>query len=277
MCVTHTLKRLVGGLVMAAGLGAWACGSGGTSSYTIGGTLSGLASGQQVTLLDNGSDTLTLSASGSFTFTTPVTANGAYSVTVGAQPTGQTCTVNSGSGSGVTASVTTVGVTCVDNPILALLAGSSGGSGSADGTGAAARFSSPSGVAVDSAGTVYVADTGNSTIRKITAGGVVTTLAGTAGATGSDDGTGAATRFYFPQGVAVDSAGNLYVADTSNSTIRKITPTGVVTTVVGSAFVVGFESGDLPGIIRYPYGVAISGSTLAFSSYDAILVVTKLR
>jgi hypothetical protein len=161
--------------------------------------------------------------------------------------------------------------------VVTTLAGTAGATGSADGTGAAARFYDPQGIAVDSAGTVYVADTGNSTIRKITAGGVVTTLAGTAGATGSADGTGAATRFYFPQGVAVDSADNLYVADTSNSTIRKITPTGVVTTVVGSALVVGFASGDLPGIIQYPFGVAISGSTLVFSSYDAILVVTKLR
>src|SRR5207249_4424137 len=115
------------------------------------------------------------------------------------------------------------------------LAGLPGGPGSVDGTAGAARFNYPSGVAVDSAGNVYVADSGNSTIRKITPDGAVTTLAGRAGQSGRADGTGSAARFNEPSGVAVDSAGNLYVAEFLNSTIRKITPTGVVTTL---AFVI---------------------------------------
>src|SRR5882724_4796927 len=97
---------------------------------------------------------------------------------------------------------------------LELLAGDIGGLGNEDGTGAAAHFNNPSGVAVDSSGNIYVADQSNHTIRKVTAGGVVTTLAGTAGMFGSADGTGAAARFYYPFGVAVDSVGNVYVADT---------------------------------------------------------------
>src|SRR2546429_463794 len=84
-------------------------------------------------------------------------------------------------------------------------AGSAGARGSTDATGAAARFNVPFGVATDSAGSVYVAD-GNSAIRKITPAGVVTTLAGTAGSTGSTDGTGAAASFSFPLSVATDSA-----------------------------------------------------------------------
>src|SRR5436190_1021118 len=85
--------------------------------------------------------------------------------------------------------------------------------GSADGPGSAARFRRPQGVATDSSGNVYVADTGNSTIRKINPAGEVTTLAGLAGSAGSDDGTGSEALFQGPQGVATDSSGNVYVAD----------------------------------------------------------------
>jgi sugar lactone lactonase YvrE len=117
------------------------------------------------------------------------------------------------------------------------LAGS-GASGYADGTGTAAQFTFPSGVAVDGAGNVYVGDYNNHRIRKITPGGEVTTLAGS-GATGAfnggyADGPGTAAQFYSPMGVAVDSAGNVYVADMNNHRIRKITPGGVVTTLAGS-------------------------------------------
>ncbi len=116
---------------------------------------------------------------------------------------------------------------------VSTLAGSAGNFGSADGTGSNARFDGPQGIAIDSAGTLYVADTVNATIRKITAQGVVSTLAGSAGNYGITDGTGSAARFYEPQGVAVDSAGNVYVADTGNQTIREMTAAGVVSTLAG--------------------------------------------
>ena len=114
------------------------------------------------------------------------------------------------------------------------LAGQAGSAGAVDGIGNAARFSNPGGVAVDISGNVYVADTRNNTIRQITPGGVVTTLAGSAGIGGSTDDAGSAARFFFPQGVAVDGSGNIYVADQVNCTIRKVTPSGSVTTVAGS-------------------------------------------
>ncbi len=114
------------------------------------------------------------------------------------------------------------------------LAGSAGTSGTANGTGAAARFNYPSGLTTDSVGNVYVADTRNHVIRKITSSGIVTTLAGTAGAAGSANGTGGASRFRFPSGLARDGAGNLYVADASNHAVRKISPAGVVTTWAGT-------------------------------------------
>ena len=110
------------------------------------------------------------------------------------------------------------------------LAGNAG-YGSVDGTGGAARFNQPAGVAADNAGNLYVADTGNHTIRKVTPAGLVTTLAGLEGSAGSVDGTGSAAQFNAPTGVAVDSAGNVYLADTGNNTIRKVTAAGVVTTL----------------------------------------------
>ena len=102
--------------------------------------------------------------------------------------------------------------------------------GSADGIGAAASFLSPRGVAADGAGNVYVADS-NNTIRKITPAGAVSTLAGTAGVTGSADGGGALAQFNKPAGLAADAAGNLYLADSGNNALRKVTPTGVVSTL----------------------------------------------
>src|SRR6185369_17532047 len=97
---------------------------------------------------------------------------------------------------------------------------------------------------------VYVADYDNSTIRKVTPAGVVTTVAGLAQfdhvgfpVPGSADGTGSVARFYYPTGVAVDSAGNVYVADHGNNTIRKVTPAGVVTTLAGLAGFAGSVDG----------------------------------
>jgi hypothetical protein len=161
--------------------------------------------------------------------------------------------------------------------VVTTLAGSAAADpGSADGTGPAARFNFPQGVAVDGAGNVFVADSGNNTIRKVTPSGVVTTLAGTAGLSGSADGTGAAARFNGPQGAAVDGAGNLFVADTGNNAIRKISPPGVVTTIVGVAAPVsaGNLPGPLPASIVSPVGVAIDSSTgkLYITLPDAVMV-----
>ena len=121
--------------------------------------------------------------------------------------------------------------------------------GSDDGPGSTAQFFGPSGVAVDSAGNVFVADSSNCTIRKVTPAGVVTTLAGSPGAYGTNDGTGSAARFNYPAGVAVDSAGNVFVADTRNNTIRKVTSAGAVTTLAGNAAITD-QYGNHLGVMR---------------------------
>jgi sugar lactone lactonase YvrE len=135
------------------------------------------------------------------------------------------------------------------------LAGS-GAPGTANGTGTAAKFNGPSGVTVDQNGILYVADTENQKIRKIAASGAVTNYAGS-GTSGSTDGTGTEASFYYPQGVAVDGTGTLYVADTDNQKIRKIEAGGVVSTLAGSG---SFGSTDGTGTLASfngPSGVAV--------------------
>jgi cysteine-rich repeat protein len=117
--------------------------------------------------------------------------------------------------------------------------------GAADATGTAARFSSPEALTVINTGDLYVTDTWNQTIRLVSTTGVVTTPFGQAGAAGSDDGMGSTARFFLPGGIISDDAeGALYVSDTSNNTIRKISLlTGPVTTVAGSVGVKGSADG----------------------------------
>ena len=146
------------------------------------------------------------------------------------------------------------------NWMVTTLAGLTGSPGSADGTGGGAQFNWPCGVTVDSAGNVYVADVYNSTIRKVTAAGVVTTLAGSASSFGTNDGTGSAARFFGPFGVTVGTNGNVYVADTPNNTIRQVTPGGVVTTLAGLA---GTGAGSTDGTgsaarFYLPFGLTVN-------------------
>jgi sugar lactone lactonase YvrE len=147
------------------------------------------------------------------------------------------------------------------------LAGLAGVSGSTNGTNSSARFYYPAGIAVDGSGNLYVAEILNHTIRKITPNGtnwVVCTIAGMAGVFGSTDGTNSEARFDHPNGVAVDLAGNVFVADHYNHTIRKIAPVGtnwVVSTVAGLAGARNDDDGTNSDARFYsPTGIAVDST-----------------
>src|SRR3989338_6419195 len=132
----------------------------------------------------------------------------------------------------------------------------SGIKGYKDGSAKTARFAYPTGVAVDKDGNVYVADSGNNSIRKIMPDGTVTTLAGNK-QHGYKDGTGKDALFAWPTGIAVDGAGNIYLCDSQNSRIRRITADGVVSTVAGIS-IPGFADG--PGYsaqFNFPTGIEV--------------------
>ena len=153
----------------------------------------------------------------------------------------------------------------VTSPLtLSTLSGAAGSTSPVTGTVSAARYSVPQGIALDTAGNIYVADTGHHIISKISvSGNSVTTLAGTSGTAGVTDGTGTAAKFSSPWGIALDSAGNVYVSDsgTTGNTIRKITPAGVVTTLAGAAGVAGSADGTgTAATFNNPRGLVVDAS-----------------
>jgi sugar lactone lactonase YvrE len=142
--------------------------------------------------------------------------------------------------------------------VVTSLAGS-GASGNADGTGAAASFFQPLGLCCDLAGNIYVADYSNNIIRKITPGGVVTTIAGSGGYGGAD-GQGTSATFAYPYDLAVDVSGNLFVTQSSGM-VRKISPSNMVTTHAGFFSTTGSMDGPAATATFYwPQGIAIDAA-----------------
>jgi sugar lactone lactonase YvrE len=156
-------------------------------------------------------------------------------------------------------------------------AGSSGDNGPA----ASAKLNAPQGVAVDANGDIYIADSGNNMIRKIS-GGVITRIAGT-GAEGysGDGGPATSATFFAIKGIAVDDEGNVYIADSGNNVIRKIrADTGIISTIAGNSFAGYAGDGGLATIAKLsnPWGVAVDGAGkiyIADTGNSAIRVVTE--
>jgi len=162
------------------------------------------------------------------------------------------------------------------NGVVSPLAGN-GNPGLADGAGAAAQFKEPQGIAIDpSRALLYIADTGNNVIRRVTFDGIVTTLAGN-GQGAFADGLATQASFKQPIGLAVDAIGNLYVADSGNSAIRLVTPAGAVTTIAGG-LKDGYADGPLAqALFRQPQGVAVSPSGAIYVADSQNNVIRKIE
>ena len=158
--------------------------------------------------------------------------------------------------------------------VVTTLAGSST-SGYADGTGTAASFSFVTGLAVDSNGNVYAADVNNNCIRKITPAGVVSTFAGST-TSGAANGVGSSASFNLPWGVAIDTSGNLIVADGGNNSIRLITPAGIVTTIAGSTTAGSADGVGSNASFNSPWGVAVDTSGNVYVSDQGNFTIRKL-
>lgn len=263
---------------------AWAlvaCGGGDSqnpntvSSYIVGGSISGLGTATGLTL-KNGSETISIPANAEkFSFSTKFVQNTNYSVSLVSQPLGLTCSVSGGDGTIVGANVSTVVVKCGISPVLAFVAGNLGGRGNVDGIGESARFEFLSSIAIDTAGNAYV--TANSAVRKITPSGEVSTFAGLMNVRGSVDGSGASARFQSTNGIAIDRSGNLFVADGGSHTIRKITPAGLVSTLVGVAGVRGSTDGNGANAkFDFPLDVAIDRADNLYVTDSGNFTVRKV-
>ena len=235
-----------------------ACGgSSDQASVAIGGTVGGLST--EGLVLSNGIETLALHPSdANFAFPTLVATGTGYSVKVSSQPTSrdQFCTVANGVGTAHVSSMSSVSVSCRATEWLASTLAGSGQYGSQDGPSSVASFSPPAGLAVDADTNVYVADAANQVIRRISPNGNVTTLAGS-GVAGSSDGIGTGASFNMPWRVSTAADGIVYVTDSYNQRIRKVSGNGIVTSLSGSGSIGSADGSATAAAFYYPFGLAI--------------------
>lgn len=254
------------------------CGGGGPSTsstgrsaptYQVRGIVIGLEEGHVE--LGNGIDRVEISASSgaaSFALNTPLPKGATYDVRILNDTLGQfaqQCEVQNGSGVIQESDVTNLTLVCARVKSVRLLAGELASANGIDGLALSARFSRLAGVACGNDGSLYVSDSINHTIRRISPTGTASTFAGQTGVQGSFDGPIGNALLTFPEGLASDSDGNLYVAEGFTNTIRKIGKDGRVTTLAGRALVEGRADG--PGAaarFSRPTGVAVGKDGTVF-------------
>jgi len=253
---------------------------GSAAQFTVGGTISGLDA-EGLALRNNGGDLLSVSGGATtFRFATSLASGAAYNVDIARHPFGEVCSLNGQAGT-VNADVVSVAIVCGDwvavSAKVELFAGSAL-HGVQDGPRLAAGFYGPYGLAFGPDGTMFVADSGNNTIRAITPAGVVSTLAGDSSLLngGHDDGTGAAASFKNPRGLAVDSNGTIYVADYENHMIRKVTPQGVVSVFAGSTVGGTLDGTGTAAQFQYPWGIVVDASGNLFVADQGNHLIRKI-
>jgi serine/threonine-protein kinase len=236
-----------------------------TGTFLLAGPIVGLeASGL---IIANGNDTVTVPKAGtSFVFANRVATGASYSVAVTQQPQGfQACSVTGTFPAVMPNADTSVPVVCTDAVVgVSTLAGTDM-AGSANGTGSAAGFNGIFGLALDTAGNIYVGDAVNKQVRKVTVNGVVTTYAG-----------GAGTDFVTPSALVFDSVGNLYVTDAGARNVRRITPAGVVTTIAGSGNNGSQDGNGLLASFSKPAGIVIDSANNIFVGDADAHVIRKI-
>lgn len=240
--------------------------------FYIGGNVSGLTG--SITLLNNGDNALVLASDGTFVFSGGLKAGAAYDIKVGTQPEGKTCTVENGVGVISGNDVSSVAISCTNTITVSIFAGSAICCSSHDGTGTGASFYGPRGVATDSGGNIYVADSQSHLIRKITLAGQVITLAGS-GQQGFADGFGIQATFWNPNGIAVDSVGNIFIGEGSNR-IRKIGPDGLVTTFAGSGVGIATNGVGTEATFSNPRALAIDSEGNVYVSDAGNNLIRKI-
>ncbi len=245
-----------------------------SATHTVGGTVAGLTG--SVVLQNNAGDDLQLAADGKFVFPTAVKEGAAYAVTVRTQPLWQFCSVGKPGGT-ASADVTDVAVTCKTALAdVTTYAGIPGTRGSADGAAAIATFNTPSGIALDRVGALFVGDSLPGLLRKVSPAGLVSTFAGGVQPAGSVNGNGAAAGFLSLDAIGFDHVGNGYVAEAQSHKIRKFTPNGDVTTFAGSGTAGSTDGTGAAATFSAPRGLTTDALGNLYVTDYAAAVVRKI-
>lgn len=283
----HVLGGCGGGSGSSAAARAGSAGSAGNTAttpvsvdYALGGTVRGLVAGTSVVLTANSGEHVTVTADRDFVFSNKVHAGSSYQVQIATDPANQTCVAYRASGVAA-ANVADVDIVCNAAPVLVQqtgvqvthFAGRSGIPGALDGPALQATMYCPFGIAVDKTGVVYITDTKAQVVRKIGIDGQETTVAGLPLKQLSDvlDGNVSVATFNAPGAIVLDSTGNLYVSELIEHAIRRITPSGTVSTIIGSFHASGSQDGTSPDaqVDQLTAGVADASDNLYFVDFFA--------